>query len=127
TPHFEVGAAAAAENRGAGYPVRTPVIDLVEIGAGGGSLAWVDPGGALRVGPRSAGADPGPACYGRGNDQPCVTDANLVLGRINPDYFLGGEIRLRPELARAAVGRLADRLGLGLPEAARGIIEIANA
>jgi N-methylhydantoinase A len=126
-PHFEVGSAAASEGRSAGYPVRTPVVDLVEIGAGGGSLAWIDPGGALRVGPRSAGADPGPACYARGNDQPTITDANLVLGRLNPDYFLGGEQRLRTDLARAAVQRLADRLGLGLTAAAHGILEIANA
>lgn len=127
TPHFEVGSAAMADNRAAGYPVRTPVIDLVEIGAGGGSIAWVDPGGALRVGPRSAGADPGPACYDKGNDAPCITDANLVLGRLNPDYFLGGEIRLRTDLARGAVKRLADRLGMDLLQAAQGILDIANA
>src|SRR5262249_36824790 len=126
-PHFEVGTAAAAEGRSAGYPVRTPVVDLVEIGAGGGSLAVIDPGGALRAGPRSAGADPGPACYAQGNDQPTVTDANLVLGRLNPDYFLGGEQRLRTDLARAAVQRLADRLGLGLTAAAHGLLEIAKA
>ena len=126
-PHFEVGGLAVADNRSAGYPVRTPVVDLVEIGAGGGSIAWIDPGGGLRVGPRSAGADPGPACYGKGNDAPCITDANLVLGRLNPDYFLGGEHRLRPDLARGAVQRLADQLGLGLLETAGGIIEIANA
>jgi N-methylhydantoinase A len=126
-PHFEVGSAAVADTRGAGYPVRTPVVDLVEIGAGGGSLAWIDPGGALRVGPRSAGADPGPACYAKGNDQPTITDANLVLGRLNPDYFLGGEHKLRTDRARAAVQRLADHLGLGLLETAHGIVEIANA
>ncbi len=125
-PHFEVGSAAVADGRGAGYPVRTPVVDLVEIGAGGGSLAWIDPGGALRVGPRSAGADPGPACYGKGNDAPTTTDANLVLGRLNPDYFLGGEQPLHAGLARQAVGRLAARLGLGLLETAYGIVEIAN-
>src|SRR5262245_11802242 len=84
TKDYEVGATARAglgSGRGSGYPIRTPVIDLVEIGAGGGSIAWIDSGGALRVGPRSAGADPGPACYGRGGAEPTVTDANLVLGR----------------------------------------------
>ena len=94
---MEVGAQAVTplgEGRGGGYPVRTPVIDLVEIGAGGGSMAWVDAGGALRVGPRSAGADPGPACYGRGGTTPTVTDANVVLGRLNPAFFLGGEMAL---------------------------------
>ena len=126
-PHFEVGSAAVAESKGAGYPVRTPVVDLVEIGAGGGSIAWIDPGGALRVGPRSGGADPGPACYGKGQKEPCITDANLVLGRLNPDYFIGGEQTLDPELAEAAVRRLAGRLGLGVVETANGIIEIANA
>ena len=84
-----------------GYPVRTPVVDLVEIGAGGGSIAWVDSGGLLRVGPQSAGADPGPVCYRRGGVEPTVTDANVVLGRLNPDYFLGGEIGLDVEGARA--------------------------
>ena len=126
-PHFEVGSAAVADNRAAGYPVRTPVIDLVEIGAGGGSIAWVDPGGALRVGPRSGGADPGPACYGKGQENPCITDANLLLGRLNPDYFIGGEQKLFPELAEAAVNKLSDRLGMSIIEAANGIIQIANA
>ena len=99
TKDYEVGTTAQAgigATRGAGYPIRTPVIDLVEIGAGGGSIAWVDPGGILRVGPQSAGADPGPACYGRGGTHPTVTDANLVLGRLNPSYFLGGEIAIDP-------------------------------
>ena len=125
--HFEVGAAAVVEDRAAGYPVRTPVIDLVEIGAGGGSIAWVDPGGALRVGPESAGADPGPACYRKGQLQPTVTDANLMLGRLNPDYFIGGEMRLDVELARQAVARIAKPLKMDVAEAAQGIIEIANA
>ncbi len=126
-PHFEVGSAAVVENKSGGYPVRTPVVDLVEIGAGGGSIAWVDPGGALRVGPRSGGADPGPACYNKGQEAPCITDANLLLGRINPEYFLGGEHKLYPELAEKAVKRLADKLGLAILETANGIIEIANA
>ncbi len=111
-----------------GYPVRTPVIDLVEIGAGGGSIAWVDSGGALRVGPRSAGAEPGPACYGQGGTQPTITDANLVLGRLNPDYFAGGSMRLDPDLSAAAIHEhCAGPLGMGVEAAADGIIEIANA
>ena len=111
-----------------GYPVRTPVVDLVEIGAGGGSIAWVDSGGLLRVGPQSAGADPGPVCYGRGGTEPTVTDANVVLGRLNPAFFLGGEMRLDVDAARAAIEeRLATPLGLTVTEAAYGIVEIANA
>ena len=77
-----------------GYPILTPAVDLVEIGTGGGSIAYADSGGRLRVGPRSAGANPGPACYGVQDEQPTITDANLLLGRLNPDYFLGGEMRL---------------------------------
>ena len=127
SPHFEVGAAAVADNKSAGYPVRTPVVDLVEIGAGGGSIAWVDPGGALRVGPQSGGADPGPACYGKGQTEPTITDANLVLGRLNPAYFIGGEKSLDPGLAEKAVQTIADQLGMSLVEAANGIVEIANA
>ena len=126
-PHFEVGAAAVTDSRASGYPVRTPVVDLVEIGAGGGSIAWIDPGGALRVGPRSGGADPGPACYGKGNTQPTITDANLILGRLNPDYFIGGEQRLDRSLAERAVQTVADKLQMELVEAASGIIDIANA
>jgi N-methylhydantoinase A len=111
-----------------GYPVRTPVVDLVEIGAGGGSIAWVDSGGLLRVGPQSAGADPGPVCYGRGGTEPTVTDANVVLGRLNPEYFLGGEMSLDVEAARRAIEeRCARPLGLDVVAAAHGIVEIANA
>ena len=77
-----------------GYPIQTPVIDIVEIGNGGGSIAWVDDAGALHVGPRSAGAVPGPAAYGRGGEEPTTTDANLLAGRIDPDYFLGGKVKL---------------------------------
>ena len=103
---FEVGAAAIANvtsARGKGYPVLTPVLSLVEIGSGGGSIAQVDPGGALAVGPHSAGADPGPACYGLGGADPTLTDANLVLGRLNPAFFLGGEFPLNPALAEQAI------------------------
>jgi N-methylhydantoinase A len=111
-----------------GYPVRTPVVDLVEIGAGGGSIAWIDSGGLLRVGPRSAGADPGPVCYRRGGTEPTVTDANVVLGRLNPAYFLGGEIALDVDGARRAIeARCAAPLGLSVTEAANGIVAIANA
>ena len=84
-----------------------PVVDIVEIGAGGGSIAWIDPAGALKVGPRSAGAEPGPACYGRGGTEPTLTDANVIAGRINPDYFLGGKIPL--DVERRASGVRADR------------------
>ncbi len=128
---FEVGEAAVAtttRNKGRGYPVKTPVIDLVEIGAGGGSIGSIDPGGALVVGPHSAGADPGPACYGKGGTEPTLTDANLVLGRLNPNYFLGGEIQLDEARAREAIRRhIANPLRMSVEEAAHGMIEIANA
>ncbi len=130
TKDYEVGGTAATTehgSRGSGYPIRTPVIDLVEIGAGGGSIAWIDSGGILRVGPRSAGATPGPVCYRQGGSEPTITDANLVLGRISPDYFLGGEIRLDVEEARRTIKeRCADPLGMGVDEVALGIVEIAN-
>ena len=131
TKDYQVGGHASAGIGGmslAGYPVRTPVVDLVEIGAGGGSIAWVDSGGLLRVGPQSAGADPGPVCYRGGGTEPTVTDANVVLGRLNPAYFLGGEIELDVEGARRAIEeRCAKPLGLDAVEAANGIVEIANA
>ena len=129
TKEYEVGTAARAEHgaKGAGYPIRTPVIDLVEIGAGGGSIAWVDSGGVLRVGPQSAGADPAPACYRRGGTEPTITDANLVLHRLDPDHFLGGEMRLDEAAAWQAIKeKCADPLGLGVVEVALGIVEIAN-
>jgi N-methylhydantoinase A/oxoprolinase/acetone carboxylase beta subunit len=110
-----------------GYPLLAPILDIHTIGAGGGSIAHVDSGGAFRVGPQSAGAAPGPAAYGRGGIEPTVTDANLVLGRLDPDNFLGGAMRLDPEAARDAVSSLARRLGLGLEEAAEGILTIVNA
>jgi N-methylhydantoinase A len=131
TKNYNVGGHAGAGIGGmslSGYPVRTPVVDLVEIGAGGGSIAWVDSGGLLRVGPQSAGADPGPVCYRRGGTEPTVTDANVVLGRLNPDYFLGGEIGLDVDGARRAIEeRCAKPLGLNVTAAANGIVEIANA
>jgi len=112
--------------RGSGYPIKTPVIDLVEVGAGGGSVAWIDAGGALRVGPRSAGADPGPACYGRGGAEATITDANIVLGRIDPEYFLGGEMRLDPTASRGALDGIAEALGITRLDAAEGILSVAN-
>ena len=111
----------------AGYPILVPTIDIVEIGAGGGSIAWVDSAGALRVGPVSAGADPGPACYGWGGNQPTVTDANVLAGRINPDYFLGGEIPLDVEESKAAIQPIADAFNTSIEEAAMGVIRLADA
>jgi N-methylhydantoinase A len=110
----------------AGYPILVPMIDVHTVGAGGGSIAYVDPGGAFRVGPRSAGAEPGPACYGRGGEEATVTDANVVLGRLRPEHFLGGEMRIEPALATAAIGRLAGQLDLGVPETAAGVITLVN-
>ena len=110
-----------------GIPIRMPMLDIHTVGAGGGSVARRDPGGALTVGPESAGARPGPACYGLGGRQPTVTDAHVVLGRLVPDRFLGGEMRLAQDPARDAVGRLASDLGLGLEEAAAGILRVADA
>jgi N-methylhydantoinase A len=110
-----------------GYPIKVPVVDIVEIGAGGGSIAWLDAAGGLSVGPRSAGAEPGPACYGKGGLEPTVTDANLVVGRIDPDYFLGGEMEVSREAAERAVGTIADALGMSVEQAALGIIRLANA
>lgn len=110
-----------------GQPMQLPVVDVIEIGAGGGSLAWVDPQGALRIGPESAGASPGPACYQRGGTHPTVTDANLLLGRLNPRRFLGGGMTLDEELAaRAMRTDVCERLGLRLREAARGVVQIAD-
>ncbi|SFS76623.1 hydantoinase/oxoprolinase family protein [Halostagnicola kamekurae] len=111
-----------------GLPIRTPMVDVNTVGAGGGSIAWVDAGGALRVGPRSSGAQPGPACYGRGGTEPTVTDANVVLGYIGPETALGGEFTLDVEAAHDALERLADEAGLeSALEAARGVYRVANA
>ena len=111
----------------AGYPILAPTVDIVEIGAGGGSIAWIDKAGALRVGPVSAGAAPGPACYGWGGTAPTVTDANVVAGRINPKYFLGGEIPLDVVKARQAMQPLADAFSLDVEQAAMGVIRLADA
>jgi N-methylhydantoinase A len=125
---FNVGGGTSAGGRREGLPVRMPVIDLAEVGAGGGSVAWIDPGGALRVGPRSAGARPGPACYGFGGSEPTVTDANLLLGYLAADYFLGGSMKLDRERAEAAIAdKVARPLGLSTVKAAAAIHDIANA
>ena len=110
----------------AGYPIMVPVVDLVEIGNGGGSIAWVDDFAKLHVGPQSAGAMPGPAAYGRGGTKATTTDANLWLGRINRDYFCGGEVIADMKAAETALSDVAGRLGVSVDEAARGIIRIAN-
>lgn len=110
-----------------GHPMMLPVVDIVEVGAGGGSLAWIDPVGALKVGPRSAGAQPGPACFGRGGTEPTVTDANVLLGRINPDSMLGGELTIHPDRAEAAVRRVAEPLKMSPREAALGVVTIVDA
>jgi len=117
-----------------GYPLRIPVIDIHTVGSGGGSIAVVDPGGALRVGPQSAGADPGPVCYGLDGDEPTVTDADLILGRLAPDFFLGGTMPLYPGVAEKAMANLARDMDLGPAEgltaaqrAALGVIEVVNA
>ena len=109
-----------------GYPILVPVVDLVEIGNGGGSIAWVDDFGKLHVGPRSAGAVPGPAAYGRGGTEATTTDANLWLGRINRDYFCGGEVTADMAAAGKALAAVGARLGVDAAEAARGIVRIAN-
>jgi N-methylhydantoinase A len=129
TAEYEVGGAGSANRwlHGTGHPIRVPVIDLAEVSAGGGSIAWVDPGGALKVGPRSAGADPGPAAYGRGGVQPTVTDANVVLGYLDRDFLLGGDLRIDLPAAEAAIATVGEQLGLGLAETASRIIEIVNA
>lgn len=112
--------------KGSGYPVMIPTVDLLEIGAGGGSIAHVDYG-LLKVGPRSAGAEPGPACYPNGGDEPTVTDADLVLGYLNPDYFLGGQIFLDKSKSRRAIEeKLASKLGIGVERAAAGVHEVVN-
>jgi N-methylhydantoinase A len=116
-----------------GCPIRVPMLDIHTIGAGGGSIAYVDAGGALRVGPESAGADPGPACYGKGSSTgpgqalPTVTDANLVLGRLSAEHFLGGQMPLDEERAHAALAKLGKELGLDATHAALGVVQVANA
>jgi N-methylhydantoinase A/oxoprolinase/acetone carboxylase beta subunit len=109
-----------------GRPLALPMVDIHTVGAGGGSIGWRDAGGALRVGPRSAGAEPGPACYGRGGTEPTVTDANLVLGHLDPSEPLAGGVELDQQAAQDAVGRLAEELGLSVEDCAAGIVRVAN-
>jgi N-methylhydantoinase A len=109
-----------------GFPVMVPVLRTVEIGNGGTSIAWIDEVGRVRVGPKAAGADPGPVCYGKGGDQPTLTDAYVVTGMLNPDYLLGGELPIQKELAITAINEIAEKLDTGLEEAAEGVIKLAN-
>jgi N-methylhydantoinase A len=118
----------AKESTVAGHVIKVPTIDINSVGAGGGSIAWVDAGGALQVGPASAGAYPGPACYGRGGSKATVTDANIVLGRLNPAYFLGGEMKIDVEAARRAIhDHVARPLKLTMEQSAEGIVRVVNA
>lgn len=110
----------------AGWAIRTPRLDIHTVGAGGGSLAWVDVGQLLRVGPHSAGADPGPACYGRGGAKPTVTDANVLLGRLNPEYLLSGRMSLKPELAQRAIANLGTELAQQPEEVAANLLDVVN-
>ncbi|MCZ7570939.1 MAG: hydantoinase/oxoprolinase family protein [Ardenticatenaceae bacterium] len=126
TDQFEV-ARSYQYKRGSGYPIKLPTVDLIEIGAGGGSIAWLDRAGLLRVGPESAGAEPGPACYGQGGTRPTVTDADVALGIIDPDCFAGGSIELYPENAFAAIEEhIARSMGVSVVEAAWGIKRVVD-
>jgi N-methylhydantoinase A len=129
TPEYEVGGGSsmARWTSGTGHPVRLPVIDLAEVSAGGGSIAWVDRAGALRVGPHSAAADPGPACYARGGTQPTVTDCNVLLGYLDKESLLGGDLPIDHAAATAAIdAQLASRLGVDTRTAAAAVIDIVN-
>ncbi len=110
-----------------GYPIKAPMLDIHTVGAGGGSIAYVDSGGLLKVGPRSAGAYPGPVCYGNGNEEPTVTDANVVLQTLNPTHLLGGRMAVDQTLAKRAIQRVADRLGMELMATAQGILSVVTA
>ena len=129
TPDYEVGGGSSMTRwmNGTGHPIRVPVIDLAEVSAGGGSIAWVDRGGALRVGPRSAGAEPGPVCYGRGGSEPTVTDCNLILGYLDQRSLLDGDLAIDHAAAVAAVRkRLAEPLGVDQRTAAAAVIDVVN-
>jgi N-methylhydantoinase A len=129
TPEYEVGGGASGNRwmHGTGHPIRVPVIDLAEVSAGGGSIAWVDPAGALRVGPQSAGADPGPACYARGGREPTVTDCNLVLGYLDKGSLLAGDLPIDHAAAEAAVAKgLAEPMGVDVRTAAAAVIDVVN-
>src|SRR5690606_1863272 len=110
-----------------GYMLKVPAIDIAEVGAGGGSIAFIDDGGLFSVGPRSAGSEPGPACYGKGGELPTVTDANIVLGLLNQEGLAGGELPVAPERARHAIHKhVAEPLGMTVEAAALGIRKVAN-
>ena len=126
-PRVTTEHAHGASHREPGFPIRVPVVDIVEIGAGGGSIAWFDEAGGLRIGPASAGADPGPACYGRGGTAPTVTDAKLITGALNPGYFAAGRFDLDGGRAHAAVAPVAERLGCTVDAAANAIVRLAEA
>ncbi|NKB58826.1 MAG: hydantoinase/oxoprolinase family protein [Alphaproteobacteria bacterium] len=129
TSEYEVGGDGNVNRwvHGTGHPIRVPVIDLAEVSAGGGSIAWVDPGGSMRVGPRSAGAEPGPVCYGKGGTEPTVTDCNLILGYLDPEALLAGRLAIQAEAAREAIGKhLADPLGIDVEAAAAGVLSVVN-
>ena len=128
-PEYEVGGGVNIGHRflrGAGHIVRVPTIDIAEVGAGGGSIAWLDKGGALQVGPQSAGAVPGPICYNLGGTEPTISDANVVLGYLNRDYLLGGSLPIDAQKAEDAIGHLGESLGLSTDDAAYGIHAIVN-
>jgi N-methylhydantoinase A len=130
TSEYEVGGSGNVRRwlHGTGHPIRVPVIDLAEVSAGGGSIAWIDPGGALRVGPESAGAEPGPVCYGQGGVRPTITDADIVLGYLNPVALLGGALPVHRDRARAAIEtHIAQHLGLDAVQAAAGIVDVVDA
>jgi N-methylhydantoinase A len=130
TAEYEVGSGGHVRRwlHGTGHPIRVPVIDLAEVSAGGGSIAWIDPGGALRVGPESAGAEPGPVCYGQGGARPTVTDADLVLGYLNPKSLLGGALPVHLDRTRAVLEKtIATPLGMSVLDAAAGIVDVVNA
>ena len=129
TSEYEVGGDGNVNRwmHGTGHPIRVPVIDLAEVSAGGGSIAWVDPGKSLRVGPKSAGAEPGPVCYGNGGTEPTVTDCNLILGYLDPEALLAGRLAIQVEAAREAIAtHLAEPLGISVEEAAAGVINVVN-
>jgi len=129
TSEYEVGGEVHSGRitKGSGYPARYPFIDLAEISSGGGSIAWVDEGFALHVGPISAGSDPGPACYGRNGENPTITDANMFLGRLNPKGLLNETFTVYPKLSEKSIKeKIADKLGISIVEATTGIIKIAN-
>ena len=124
-PNLEV-ARVQRFKKGSGYPLQFPTVDMLEIGAGGGSIAWLDTLGLIKIGPESAGANPGPACYGFGGQRPTVTDADLMLGYLNPEYFLGGEMQLDLEAANQAIAQVAAPLNISVVEAADGIHRLVN-